>query len=435
MNSKNLIIGVSLILNVALIVALVRQPKGEASTAGVAIESIQKGEENLPPQSNDTTDAENEGGAESVKTFTWESVESGDYLTYIENLRSIGCPEETIRDIIGADVNKLYDQRWKELKKASGSDKFEYWKGNAMFGGMSSELRKQFKEHDDERRQTLQSLLGQNVPRKITDPAAMFDPFENMLAFLPQSKRDSIMEIQQMMSERMMEAAEEGNNLEAADWQKVQQEQKEALAEVLSPEELLEYNLRMSNSANMLRSELGGFDISEEEFRDMYTLREAFDEEYGTFGPVEGQDPQEWYQQRSEGEKDMKTAYKEVLGDDRYREYQHEQTFRGSSLRNVAKEFDIPREDIYDVYDATDAAQEAAEVVRTNQDFSEAQRQAALDQIRSETEAQLTKLIGDEATQSYIDQGSRIRNLNSNAQQSVESSTMIVPAQAIRFSQ
>ena len=435
MNSKNLIIGVSLILNVALIVALVRQPKGEASTAGVAIESIQKGEENLPPQSNDTTDAENEGGAESVKTFTWESVESGDYLTYIENLRSIGCPEETIRDIIGADVNKLYDQRWKELKKASGSDKFEYWKGNAMFGGMSSELRKQFKEHDDERRQTLQSLLGQNVPRKITDLAAMFDPFENMLAFLPQSKRDSIMEIQQMMSERMMEAAEEGNNLEAADWQKVQQEQKEALAEVLSPEELLEYNLRMSNSANMLRSELGGFDISEEEFRDMYTLREAFDEEYGTFGPVEGQDPQEWYQQRSEGEKDMKTAYKEVLGDDRYREYQHEQTFRGSSLRNVAKEFDIPREDIYDVYDATDAAQEAAEVVRTNQDFSEAQRQAALDQIRSETEAQLTKLIGDEATQSYIDQGSRIRNLNSNAQQSVESSTMIVPAQAIRFSQ
>jgi hypothetical protein len=435
MNSKNLIIGVSLILNVALVVALIRQPNGETSTEREAIESMKIGEESLTAPSNGITKAELEETSDAIRTFTWESVESGDYLTYIENLRSIGCPEETIRDIIGADVNKLFDQRWKEIKQASGKDKFEYWKSNAMFGGMSSELRKQFKEHDNERRQTLQSLLGQNVPRKITDLAAMFDPFENMLAFLPQSKRDSIMEIQQQMGERMMDAAEEGNNLEAADWQQVQQEQKEALAELLSPEELIEYNLRMSNSANMLRSELGGFEVSEDEFRNLYTLRETFDEEHGMFGPSEGQDAQEWHQQRTESEKEMKTAYQDVLGDDRYREYQHEQTFQGSSLKKVAKEFDIPREDIYDVYDATDAAQEAAAVVRENRDLSEAQRQAALDQIRSETESQLTKLIGDGATQSYIEQGSRIRNLNSNGQQTIESSTMVSPAQVIRFTQ
>ena len=431
MKSKNLIIGVSVALNLALVVALVRQ----AATDLAEIESAPLSENQYAIAPQKDLDPEIETASESIRTFTWESVESGDYLTYIENLRSIGCPEETIRDIIGADVNKLYEQRWKEIKQASGKDKFEYWKSSAMFGGMSSELRKQYKEHDEERRQTLKSLLGQTVPRKIADLAGMFDPFETMLAFLPQSKRDSIMEIQQMMSERMMDAAEEGNRLEAGDWQQIQQEQKEALAEILSPDELLEYNLRMSNSANMLRSELGGFDVSEDEFRDLYTLREAFDEEYGTFGPVEGQDAQEWYQQRSEGEKDMKTAYKEVLGDDRYREYQHEQTFRGSSLRNVAKEFDIPREDIYNVYDSTDAAQAAAEVVRGNEALSEAQRQAALDRIRSETEAQLTKLIGDEATQSYIEQGSRIRNLNNSGQQTIESSTMIAPAQVIQFHQ
>ena len=131
----------------------------------------------------------------------------------------------------------------------------------------------------------------------------------------------------------------------------------------------------------------------------------------------------------------MKTAYKDVLGDDRYREYQHEQTLRGSSLRKVAKEFELPREDLYDVFDATDAAQEAAAVIRENQNLSNAERQAALDQIRSETESQLTKLIGDDATQSYIEQGSRIRNLNSNGQQTIESSTMVAPAQVIRFSQ
>ena len=434
MNTKNVIIGISLSLNAALVIALFSPPHpGPIPVAEIAAEapatpapaspSVEAiGEEQLDP-------------AVPLRTFTWESVESGDYLTYIENLRSIGCPEETIRDIISADVNKLYEQRWKEIKQTSGSGKFEYWKSNAMFGGMSSALRKEYKALDDERRETLRTLLGTNVPRKLTDLAAMYNPFETMLGFLPQSKRDAIMEIQTQMSERMMEVAEEGNAMEPGDWQKVQQEQKEALAELLTPDELLEYNLRMSNSANMLRSELGAFEVSEDEYRDLFTLREAFDEEYGTFGPVEGQDAQEWHQQRMEGEKDLKAAYKEVLGDDRYQDYQHEQTLRGSSLRTVAKEFDLPREDVYQVFDATDAAQEAANAIRGNQNLSTEERQVALDQIRAETEAQVSKLIGSEAAQSYIERGSRIRNLNNSAQQPGEVSTMVAPAQVIRFSQ
>src|SRR6267154_3522550 len=43
--------------------------------------------------------------------FSWQEVESPDYPTYIANLRSIGCPEQTIRDIIIADVNALYSRK------------------------------------------------------------------------------------------------------------------------------------------------------------------------------------------------------------------------------------------------------------------------------------------------------------------------------------
>ena len=66
-----------------------------------------------------------------VKQMTWETVEASSYLDYIDNLRRIGCPEETIRDIILADVNKLYKTKRRE---ASGQKKFEYWKGSRMFG-------------------------------------------------------------------------------------------------------------------------------------------------------------------------------------------------------------------------------------------------------------------------------------------------------------
>ena len=39
--------------------------------------------------------------------FRWAQLEAEDYRDYVGRLRSIGCPEQTIRDIIIADVDKL----------------------------------------------------------------------------------------------------------------------------------------------------------------------------------------------------------------------------------------------------------------------------------------------------------------------------------------
>ena len=36
--------------------------------------------------------------------INWASIESTTYHTYINNLRAIGCPEETVRDIIITDI-------------------------------------------------------------------------------------------------------------------------------------------------------------------------------------------------------------------------------------------------------------------------------------------------------------------------------------------
>src|SRR5882757_2123017 len=43
--------------------------------------------------------------------FTWQQLESPDYQAYVTNLRDVGCPEQTIRDIIIADVNAMYTRR------------------------------------------------------------------------------------------------------------------------------------------------------------------------------------------------------------------------------------------------------------------------------------------------------------------------------------
>lgn len=56
---------------------------------------------------------------QSVEPFNWRTVETKDYRRYIANLRTDGCPEETIRDIFVADVNALFAERAKGLRSST----------------------------------------------------------------------------------------------------------------------------------------------------------------------------------------------------------------------------------------------------------------------------------------------------------------------------
>lgn len=51
-------------------------------------------------------------------SFRWSQLESSNYLTYIANLRAIRCPEQTLHDIITADVDaSFYASRRQQLKQ------------------------------------------------------------------------------------------------------------------------------------------------------------------------------------------------------------------------------------------------------------------------------------------------------------------------------
>src|SRR5438552_19039369 len=59
-----------------------------------------------PGPNHTTPPAASASGPAHRPEFRWSEIESADYATYITNLRRIGCPVKTIRDIILADVEK-----------------------------------------------------------------------------------------------------------------------------------------------------------------------------------------------------------------------------------------------------------------------------------------------------------------------------------------
>ncbi|MED5277555.1 MAG: hypothetical protein VYD86_00440 [Verrucomicrobiota bacterium] len=124
-----------------------------------------------------------------VKQMTWETVEAADYLEYIENLRNIDCPEETIRDIILADVNKLSKTKRREL---DGKKEFEFWKTNSMLStGIDRYNAEAMKELDSERDDLLRQL---SIESSIESTVSQFiNPLEEMFGFLPEKKQVAVM--------------------------------------------------------------------------------------------------------------------------------------------------------------------------------------------------------------------------------------------------
>lgn len=251
------------------------------------------------------------------RTFGWEAVESPDYREYIENLRSVGCPDETIRDIIIADVNKLYDRKKKEMR---GKPKeYEFWKpGFAILSTVDSRNMEISVKLEKEKNSLLRAL-GIEPDSKNSAMTAMMNPMDAMLGFLDEGKKSRVMEMMMEFQAKMVKASE-GGQTDPSELGKVQQGMEEAIASLLSAEEYLDFKLRFSPTANSMRQTLGGFDPTKEEFLTIFKLRNEFDTTHSRYR--RSSETEEEKNQREEDEVLLKTAIQDALGKDRYADYE-----------------------------------------------------------------------------------------------------------------
>lgn len=350
---------------------------------------------------------------DAVTQINWRMVESDDYRKYIENLRSIGCPEETIRDIITADVNKLFEARRQEMRAAS-TNKFEFWKSGNMFAGMMDEEKiRQKQELAKEKRELLRTLLGVE-PDEKPDMASLMGPMEDMLDFLPEGKQAKIIDLMQRMQAKIMKSMKDGAP-DSGDMKSIQNAQKEMeaeMAKVLTPQEFEDYQLRLSQTSMMMRMQLASFEPNEQEFRDIFKLQKQFDDEYGAMGMAFSDEPEK----RDEAKKKLNEHVKGILGEARYADYERAQDHAYQGIAKVAQREGLPKEAGIKVYDMKKVAEDEAKRVRTDKSLSPEQRQAALAAIRAETERSMGEVLGPKALEAYQKQPGAywIRNISPN---------------------
>jgi hypothetical protein len=331
-----------------------------------------------------------------VKQMTWETVEASSYLDYIDNLRRIGCPEETIRDIILADVNKLYKTKRREV---SGQKKFEYWKGNSMFGmGMDKENIEATSELNAERDELLKQLGIESSLESVA--SQMLNPIEQMFGFLPEQKQVAVLKEMQGMQTRMAELSKDGE-VDMEMLKQVQKEMGKTLKGMLSEEEHTNYLLRMSGTAQQMRRQIAGFDPTEDEFLSVFKLKHAFSESYDTEYGVPQDENAEQRDQRNAAQEQLNDQIRQSLGDERYADYERAQDYQFQQIHSSLKKADLGTGEAIQVYDMQKYAQDAARQLRENQALNDADRRERLLQIRNETESAIQQVVGTDGWEKY----------------------------------
>jgi LysM repeat protein len=320
--------------------------------------------------------------------FTWQEVESPDYPTYIANLRDIGCPEQTVRDVIIADVNALFAKR--RATEIVTPDQ-QWWRAEPDTNVLQVALEK-LRGLETERRSLLSRLLGTNwetgdlvtLPRPSRLGVVLDGP---VLGNLPTDTKQAIEEVNLRSEDRLRDylasVARDGKNADPLELARIRQQTRVELARILSPDQLEEFLLRYSENASNLRNRLGQleyFNASPDEFRQMFRSTDYLDEQIAALG--DSTDPGV-VSQRKALEDQRDNALKTALGTKRYEQYRLLQDPLYRDAVSAAQDAGNPdaAQTIYEVNLA--AAQETARI-NSATNLTDLQRTIALKQAELE---------------------------------------------------
>ncbi len=335
----------------------------------------------------------------------WQNVESEDFKKYIANLRAIKCPEETIRDIIIADINKLYAAKWRALRQPAKEIKYwEPWDSSAEY--YDQNLRKQKRELEIERKDLVMELLGVDLDSESRKYALAFTGFEReeiLMGFLEEGKRTEIMGIRaksRELAQAIQEKAKNGRLTaeDQAELIKVRSWEQAEMKKLLTPQEFEQYVMRVSMTANTIRSQLVGFGPSEQEFSAVFRAQTWYNDQFNK--KVQTGTPEE-AQERMAAQQKMDKMVQEALGPERFKEYQRSKDFEYRELVRFTQQNELPMQSAAAVYDMRRAALEESAKIRANQNLSPEQQQQALNAVTSETRSALLKVMNEQTLKDY----------------------------------
>ena len=252
-----------------------------------------------------------------VAPLRWSDLESTDYRQYIANLRAAGCPEQTVRDVVTADLRQVYLQRYRQIWTPVP---VPYWKRGTNQTPNTRQI-EQLSALRQEQADVLNDLLGVRTSgQDLVDLVHhQVTRDEQQLSLFPPDKREAALQALKAAGLDTRESSI-GSSADNMDQSQRFEEKLKVLASVLSPEELDLYHIANSPARTRLGSSLRYFNLTQDE---LVGLLSAMEEDRSQQQPV-------------------KAAVLSFFGEERTREFEFVSSAEYMTARSGAEEEGVP---------------------------------------------------------------------------------------------
>ena len=190
----SLIILLSLVTNVVLALVWFRvgyiAPPTDDASARTAVTALAAGQSNAAANGVD----------ESTARSSWSNLQTNDLKEFVRRLRAAGCPEETIKDLVLAQLNRGYSVKQRAIWQ-NNLNPNDYWKPYKQHfdpaeSKKNRERSRQMRDLQKEKTALIVELFGVDVEKERLKEEGLDNEnwgwnFNGNLAFLPESKRDA----------------------------------------------------------------------------------------------------------------------------------------------------------------------------------------------------------------------------------------------------
>ncbi len=232
------------------------------------------------------------------------------------------------------------------------------------------------------------------------------------LSFLSPEKRDALRKIVQDYDEMLAKFGADGVQL-ASDREKqklLRAERDRDIAALLSPEELANYEMRTSATANTIRSRYGDAIQSEDDFRKIYALQKAYDDK---FPPLNGRITPDMMSARAAAAQQLQDDLRATLGDDKYAALRRASDADVRAVDSLVSRLSLPANTTDTVLAARDTYASESQRISADTSLSPAQRRAQIAELGSRAKADVVRTLGAEGADAYAQRSQWLNMLQS----------------------
>ncbi len=322
--------------------------------------------------------------APDLNAEVWPKLQTDNYPDLISRLKAAGFPPDMIRAIIAAQISLRYKDRIKALQPPN--ERLPFWKTAKPNPANDLALRQLYRQQNKE----LTDLLGDDL--NSTDNLYLTQQ-GGRLDFLPPQKADDIRRLVRDYLEQKSDLYASGSYDTIRDKiTALDKAQHDAIAQKLSPAELLDYDLRNSSAARGLRSSLAAFNPSEEEFRAIYQASAAYNAKYDGASGFIALSPEQ-ARERTAAQEELKTQIKALLTPERAAEYVRSEDYYYRETDKLVTRLELPRETTLSLWNMKQDAEKRRAEINSTTPEPEA-RTAALRTLQQETVAKAAQILG-----------------------------------------